>query len=64
MYLVATAINLAPCAVGAENADLFAAAIGTDYYAESSVARLRQKNNDEYSLKPLLSKIYTPNVKN
>ena len=37
MYLVATAMGLAPCALGAGNADLFAAAAGTDYYAESSV---------------------------
>lgn len=37
MYLVATAMNLAPCAIGLGNADLFAAVAGTDYYAESSV---------------------------
>lgn len=37
MYLVATAMNLAPCALGGGNADLFAKAAGTDYYAESSV---------------------------
>lgn len=37
MYLVATAMDLAPCALGGGNADLFAAAAGTDYYAESSV---------------------------
>lgn len=37
MYLVATAMNLAPCAIGAGNSDLFAAAVGTDYYAETSV---------------------------
>lgn len=37
MYLVATAMNLAPCALGSGNADLFAKAAGTDYYAESSV---------------------------
>ncbi len=37
MYLVATAMDLAPCALGAGNSDLFAAAVGTDYYAESSV---------------------------
>ncbi|HBB32543.1 MAG TPA: dehydrogenase [Cyanobacteria bacterium UBA8803] len=37
MYLVATAMNLAPCAIGCGNADLFATAVGTDYYAESSV---------------------------
>ncbi|HLP89623.1 MAG TPA: SagB family peptide dehydrogenase [Nostocaceae cyanobacterium] len=37
MYLVATAMNLAPCALGSGNTDLFAEAAGTDYYAESSV---------------------------
>jgi oxazoline/thiazoline dehydrogenase len=37
MYLVATAMNLAPCAVGNGNADLFARAAGTDYYSETSV---------------------------
>ena len=37
MYLVATAMGLAPCALGGGNADRFAAAAGTEYYAESSV---------------------------
>lgn len=37
MYLVATAMNLAPCALGGGNADLFALAAGLDYYAETSV---------------------------
>lgn len=37
MYLVATAMGLAPCALGGGNADAFARATGTDYYAESSV---------------------------
>ncbi|MGB0389186.1 MAG: SagB family peptide dehydrogenase [Ardenticatenaceae bacterium] len=37
MYLVATAMGLAASAVGGGNADLFAAAAGTNYYAESSV---------------------------
>jgi SagB-type dehydrogenase family enzyme len=37
MYLVGTAMGLAPCGIGAGNADLFAQATGTDYYAESSV---------------------------
>jgi hypothetical protein len=36
MYLTATAMGLAPCAVGGD-ADLFARAAGTDYYAETSV---------------------------
>ena len=37
MYLTATAMGLAPCAVGGGDADLFARAAGTDYYAETSV---------------------------
>jgi oxazoline/thiazoline dehydrogenase len=37
MYLTATAMGLAPCAVGIGNADVFARAAGTDYYAETSV---------------------------
>jgi SagB-type dehydrogenase family enzyme len=37
MYLVATAMNLAPCALGAGDSDLFARAVGLDYYAETSV---------------------------
>jgi oxazoline/thiazoline dehydrogenase len=37
MYLVATAMNLAPCAIGGGNSDRFAEAVGTDYYTETSV---------------------------
>ncbi len=37
MYLVATAMKLAPCALGGGDADLFARAAGTDYYEETSV---------------------------
>src|SRR5581483_3348773 len=37
MYLAATAMGLGPCAVGGGDADLFARAAGTDYYAETSV---------------------------
>jgi SagB-type dehydrogenase family enzyme len=37
MYLAATAMNLAPCAIGCGDADLFARAAGTDYYTETSV---------------------------
>jgi oxazoline/thiazoline dehydrogenase len=37
MYLAATAMQLAPVAMGAGNADLFAQAAGLDYYAETSV---------------------------
>lgn len=37
MYLVATAMGLAPCGLGGGNSDLFVKAAGTDYYAETSV---------------------------
>lgn len=37
MYLVATAMGLAPCGVGCGNADAFARAAGLDYYEQSSV---------------------------
>jgi oxazoline/thiazoline dehydrogenase len=37
MYLVATAMGLAPCGLSAGNAALFAEAVGTSYFAESSV---------------------------
>ena len=37
MYLAATAMELAPCALGAGDSDLFARAVGSDYYAETSV---------------------------
>jgi SagB-type dehydrogenase family enzyme len=37
LYLVATAMDLAPCAVGAGDSDLFAQAVGTDYYTETTV---------------------------
>nr|QGA72584.1 MusG [Desmonostoc sp. PCC 7906] len=37
LYLVSTAMNLAPCGIGAGNSDIFAKATGIDYYEESSV---------------------------
>jgi SagB-type dehydrogenase family enzyme len=37
MYLVATAMKLAPCGLGGGNSDLFTQATGCDYYAETSV---------------------------
>ena len=37
MYLAATAMNLAPCALGCGDSDLFARAAETDYFAETSV---------------------------
>jgi SagB-type dehydrogenase family enzyme len=38
MYLVATAMGLAPCAIGGGDAECFAAAAGTAFWEESSVA--------------------------
>lgn len=37
MYLVATAMGLAPCGSGVGNSDLFTTAIGSNYYSETSV---------------------------
>jgi SagB-type dehydrogenase family enzyme len=37
MYLTATAMDLAPCALRGGDADLFAFAAGTDYYQVTSV---------------------------
>ena len=37
LYLVATALELAPCAIGAGNADRFAKVAGTNYFEETSV---------------------------
>jgi len=37
MYLVATGMGLAPCALGNGDSDLFAAAAGTSYYEETSI---------------------------
>jgi len=37
MYLAATAMGLGPCALGVGNSDLFARAIRSDYYEETSV---------------------------
>ncbi len=37
MYLVATAMDLAPCALGCGDAEFFARTIGTHYFEETSV---------------------------
>ena len=37
MYLAATAMGLAPCALGCGDSDLFSQVAGTDYYVETSV---------------------------
>jgi SagB-type dehydrogenase family enzyme len=50
MYLVATAMDLAPCALGGGNSDLFARAAGLDYYAETSVGEFLLGSNRNSSL--------------
>ena len=40
MYLAATAMGLAPCALGCGDSDAFARAAGIDYYDETSVGEL------------------------
>ncbi len=52
MSLVATAMDLAPCALGAGNADLFATAAHLDYYAETSVGEfiLGSKGQEGYEM--------------
>ncbi|HEV7489149.1 MAG TPA: SagB family peptide dehydrogenase [Thermoanaerobaculia bacterium] len=40
MYLVAQAMGLGACAIGGGDSDLFAAAAGLDYYAETSVGEI------------------------
>jgi len=37
MYLVATAMKLAPCALGGGDSELFGRAIGTEFHDETSV---------------------------
>jgi oxazoline/thiazoline dehydrogenase len=50
MYLVATAMNLAPSAIGCGNSDLFAKAAGTDYYAETSVGEFILGSNENLEI--------------
>jgi SagB-type dehydrogenase family enzyme len=45
MYLTAAAMNLAPCALGTGNSDLFARAAGLDVHAESSVGEFLLGSN-------------------
>ncbi len=45
MYLAATAMGLAPCALGDGDSDMFARAAGVDYYAESSVGEFLLGSN-------------------
>jgi SagB-type dehydrogenase family enzyme len=53
MYLVATALGLSPCALGAGNSDTFAQATGLDYFAETSVGEFLLSGADSSGrLKP------------
>lgn len=54
MYLVATAMNIAPCALGGGDSELFATATGIDYYAESLVGEfvLGSKGAVDYAKQP------------
>lgn len=45
MYLVATAMELAPCAIGGGNSDLFAQTVGIEYYEETSVGEFSLGTN-------------------
>jgi oxazoline/thiazoline dehydrogenase len=44
MYLVATAMRLAPCALGAGNSDRFSQLVGEDYYTETAVGEFMLGN--------------------
>ncbi len=45
MYLVATAMGLAPCALGSGNSDRFSELLGEDYYAETAVGEFMLGNS-------------------
>jgi SagB-type dehydrogenase family enzyme len=55
MYLTATAMDLAPCALGGGDADLFARAAGTDYYEETSVGEFLLGSKKSRMNKPAAS---------
>ena len=46
MYLTATALDLAPCAIGGGNSDLFCKVMGTDYLDETSVGEFMLGSSD------------------
>lgn len=61
MYLAATAMQLSPCAIGMGNSDLFAEAVASDYYAETSVGEfalgslpnaIKNVNQADYACRP------------
>ena len=47
LYLVATAMKLAPCAVGGGNADLFSNLIGSNYFEETSIGEFALGSSPE-----------------
>lgn len=47
MYLIATAMNLAPCALGTGDSDLFTKLSGTDYLKETSVGEFVLGSKEE-----------------
>jgi oxazoline/thiazoline dehydrogenase len=53
MYLVATAMNLAPCGIGSGDSDLFTQAAGGNYYAQTSVGEFALGSQPEQG-KPLV----------
>jgi SagB-type dehydrogenase family enzyme len=57
MYLAATAMGLAPCAVGCGNSDVFARAAGTDYFAETSVGEFLLGSAPERAPVPLRTEL-------
>jgi oxazoline/thiazoline dehydrogenase len=53
MYLVATAMNLAPCGIGSGDSDLFTTAAGGNYYAQTSVGEFALGSRPELGNPPL-----------
>jgi oxazoline/thiazoline dehydrogenase len=53
MYLVATAMNLAPCGIGSGDSDLFTTAAGGNYYAQTSVGEFALGSRPEFGNPPL-----------
>jgi SagB-type dehydrogenase family enzyme len=55
MYLVATAMGLAPCALGGGSAQRFCEIVGADYWEESSVGEFLLSAREERSRSPLVA---------
>ncbi len=60
MYLVATAMELAPCGLGGGNSDLFAKAAGCDYYSETSIGEFALGSRLQALLLPDYESTITP----